>query len=96
MDSAIAQVFKAMLQIGMLFVHTLVWLVTRLSISSSNAIRTAAPKSCLILFYTPAEKLHTFIFNLTDRAHTVVSYQTKWRGRVSNVEVKRPFSTNNS
>jgi hypothetical protein len=45
MESAIAQVFKAMLAIGMLFVNMVVWLITRVSISSSNSIRTVAPKS---------------------------------------------------
>ena len=45
MDSAIANVFKAMLQIGLLLVNSVVWLITRLSISSSNATRVEAPKS---------------------------------------------------
>jgi hypothetical protein len=43
MDSAIAQVFKAMLQIGMLFVNAVVYVITCLSISRSNAARAKTP-----------------------------------------------------
>jgi hypothetical protein len=43
MDSAIAQVFKAMLQICMLFVNAVVYVFTCLSISRSNAARAKTP-----------------------------------------------------
>jgi hypothetical protein len=45
MDSAIANVFKAMLQIGMVFVNMVVWLTTRLSISGNTRRVKASPKA---------------------------------------------------